>query len=262
MNRNITIHEVKETDSTNSLAKKLAIEGARHLTVVWAHQQTSGRGRYGRKWISPPGNVFWSMILRPLSDWPSSAGLSHVAALAVHATISSLTDPQASVQIKWPNDVLVDGKKIAGILLEAHHAIANVDTIEKHDNQSAGWVIVGIGINVTHFPANVHFPATSLHAEGVIDRDRDQVMATLSRYFMAELNHYIEEGAPYLKKRLTPLMAGIGEEIRVRFSDNRDDDWVGVFSGLDDKGLLIVTEKNGEQRTVSTGEVFFGSSDS
>ena len=261
MGDKVTFHEVKETESTNSLAKQLACDGADHLTVVWAHQQFSGRGRYGRQWVSSAGNVFWSMILRPSADWPSLSGLSHVAALAVHATITCFVGQAAQVQIKWPNDVLVNDKKIAGILLEAKPSAANVSSLTS-ESSSSGWVVVGIGINVMHFPENVNYPATSLHAEGVIDTDRDQVIAVLTRFFVKKLASYVEKGPSYLNEQLLPLMAGVGDKINVRVSDNADDDIVGIYTGLDGEGQLIVTKENGEQQIISTGDVFFGLKDS
>lgn len=261
MGDKVTFHEVKETESTNSLAKQLACDGAEHLTVVWAHQQFSGRGRYGRQWDSPVGNVFWSMILRPSANWPSLSGLSHVAALAVHATIACFVGQAAQVQIKWPNDVLVNGKKIAGVLLEAKPFAANMNSLTS-ESSSSGWVVVGIGINVIHFPEDVNYPATSLHAEGVIDTDRDQVIAALTRFFVKKLASYVEKGPSYLNEQLLPLMAGVGSRINVRVSDNADDDVVGIFSGLDGEGQLIVTKESGEQQIVSTGDVFFGLKDS
>ncbi len=256
----VTFHEVIETESTNSLAKQLARDGADHLTLVWAHQQTSGRGRYGREWVSSVGNVFWSMILRPSADWPSLSGLSHVAALAVHATITCFVGQASQVQIKWPNDVLVNSKKIAGILLEAKPSGINVSSLTS-ESSSSRWVVVGIGINVIHFPEGVDYPATSLLAEGAIDTDRDQVIAVLTGFFVEKLTSYVEKGPSYLNKQLLPLMAGVGGKIKVRVSDNADDDIVGIYSGLDGEGQLIVTKENGEQQSVSTGEVFFGLKD-
>lgn len=256
MHNKVIVHEVVETDSTNSLAKQLALEGADHLTLVLAQQQSSGRGRYGREWVSTAGNVFWSMILRPSADWPSLTGLSHVAALAVHATIASFVGNDANVQIKWPNDVLVNGKKIAGILLEASPVTANKRKTESAQ-QLNGWVVVGIGINVTNYPAQLNYPATSLHAEGGVDSHREQVVANLTQHFVEKFGLYIEQGAPYLNAHVLPLMAGVGEQINVSVSNNAADDITGIFSGLDEAGQLIVTKQNGEQQTVSSGDVFW-----
>ncbi|MDP1558942.1 MAG: biotin--[acetyl-CoA-carboxylase] ligase [Nitrosomonas sp.] len=258
MNYDVTVHEVKETDSTNSLAKKLASEGAKNLTLIWAHQQSGGRGRYGRDWIGYEGNVFWSMILRPRTDWPRLSGLSHVAALAVHATISSFVDKGKEVQIKWPNDVLVNRKKISGILLEANLSTANSPRLET-ENLPRDWVVVGIGINVTHFPTKISYPATSLHAEGALNSDRDRVMVKLTGNFVAELERYLAQGSTYLRDQLLPRMIGLGDEIIVRMSDHSDDDIIGVFNGMDEEGCLIVATDKGSLRAVSTGDVFFGS---
>lgn len=258
MGNKVTVHEVKQTDSTNTLAKKLALEGAKNLTLVWAHRQTAGRGRYGRDWVSPTGNVFWSMILRPLPNWPKLSGLSHVAALAVHATISQFVNEKNNVQIKWPNDVLVNGKKISGILLEAN---CSTDHTRELATTSLinGWVVVGIGVNVMHYPENVNYPATSLCAEGILSCDRDMIIAALTEHFIAQLTAYIAHGSLYLREQLLPRMAGLGNKINVRISDNPEDDIAGVCSGLSDEGGLIVLTNDGELRIVSSGEVFFGS---
>lgn len=261
MGNKVVVHEVIETDSTNRLAKELARDGADHLTLVLAHQQSSGRGRYGRDWIASAGNVFWSMILRPASDWPSLTGLSHVAALAVHATIVAFVGDNAQVQIKWPNDVLVDGKKIAGILLEASSVTANMSHVETERSNNK-WVVVGIGINVIDYPSQVNYPATSLYSAGVVDCDRDQVSAQLTHYFVEQLAHYVENGLPSLSNLVLPLMAGIGERINVSVSNSVDDNIIGVFSGLDETGRLIITKQNGEQHIISSGDVFWDLKDS
>ncbi|MDH5551983.1 MAG: biotin--[acetyl-CoA-carboxylase] ligase [Nitrosomonas sp.] len=256
MGNKVVIHQVIETDSTNRLAKELARDGADHLTLVLAHQQTSGRGRYGREWISSAGNVFWSMIVRPGSDWPSLTGMSHVAALAVHATIVAYVGDGAHVQVKWPNDVLVNGKKIAGILLEASPVMANMDDIDT-DRSKNKWVVVGIGINVTDYPSQINYPATSLYSEGAVDCDREQVIAKLTHHFAGQLTEYVEKGLPFLSNLVLPLLAGIGERINVSVSNSVDDNIVGVLTGLDEAGRLIVTKQNGEQRVISSGDVFW-----
>ena len=151
-----TIEKV-ETGSTNNDAKQMAADGAPHLTVVWAHVQTVGRGRHERPWISFEGNVFWSIIARPQADWPSFSDLVYVNALAVRATLLGVLPAGSDVRLKWANDVLLNGRKVSGTLLESGGA------------WRAGrpeWVVIGTGINVVAHPesADLRYPATSFTA--------------------------------------------------------------------------------------------------
>ena len=126
-----------------------------HGTLVWAQRQEAGKGRRGRQWVSPEGNVYASLILRPECATATAAQLSFVAAGALADALQPLL-PEAVCCCKWPNDVLIDDRKVAGILLEL-----------ETDGQGgwSGWFL-GIGINVQHFPPDTQFPATSLRNEG------------------------------------------------------------------------------------------------
>ena len=129
-----------EAGSTNDEAKDRAVAGAPEGTVIWARQQRAGRGRRGRAWVSPPGNLYLSVILRPACEARSVAQLSFVAALAVLDLVDGPLPGRACC--KWPNDILVDGGKVAGILLEsALRAEGRVD-----------WVVLGIGVNLASHP--------------------------------------------------------------------------------------------------------------
>lgn len=136
--------------STNDEAARLADGGASEGTVVWAREQQGGRGRRGRRWASPPGNLYSSTILRPNCPAPRAAELGFVAALAV----GDLVPASRAIRLKWPNDVLIDGGKIAGILLES--AIAQDGRVEH--------VVAGIGVNVAFAPqlAEMRYPGASL----------------------------------------------------------------------------------------------------
>ncbi len=132
--------------STNDEARRLAQAGAAHGTVVAARQQTAGRGRVGRSWVSPPGNLYLSVLLRLDLPLARLAELSFVAALAVADMVDSFLPPDFRAALKWPNDVLVEGAKISGILIE----------------QGETATIVGIGVNVGHCPTGTPYPVTSL----------------------------------------------------------------------------------------------------
>ena len=155
--------------STNDEARRLAAEGAPHGTVVHADEQSSGRGRLARTWVSPPGNLYISIILRTGQPPDRTAELSFVTALAVADTVDALLPARIWARLKWPNDVLVDGAKIAGILLE------QVDDA----------TVIGIGLNVLHAPTNIPYKATTIVASGGIasvDGARDILLDRLAHH--------------------------------------------------------------------------------
>lgn len=162
-----------ETDSTNDLAARAGRAGAAEGLVIFAESQRAGRGRLDRKWISSPGlGLLFSVLLRPIlppAQWPQ---LTFCAALAVACTVEAFTP--SKVRIKWPNDVLADGRKIAGILLETHQ-------------QTAPFVVVGIGLNMLQtahdFPPDLRDKVTSIAIQNDQPPDRRAVAAELLRTF-------------------------------------------------------------------------------
>ena len=149
--------EMDSVDSTNTEAKRLACAGAADGTIVWAQRQTAGRGRRGRTWTSEPGNLYASFVLRPGCAPMQAAQLTFVAALAVRDLLSIYLNNSDSIACKWPNDVLVGGRKISGILLETSTSGSGV----------VDWLGLGIGVNLRHHPdIGGRHPATNLCAEG------------------------------------------------------------------------------------------------
>jgi len=242
-----------QIDSTNLAAKRLAARGAAHLTLVLAKEQTAGRGRLGRRWTSPAGNVYWSMILRPTAGWPTLGTLPFVSALSVKKCLDRLTEGRTNFSIKWPNDVLCDGRKISGILHESEGA--------GQSGQSAS-IVVGIGINVDHYPTtDVLYPTTSLRNEGY-EIGRDAVITELTRIYIDILLRWISSGYPAIRDDLTKSMLGIGQRIAVRKGIDPAQHRSGIFKGLDDNGHLILETSLGEEERVAVGDVFLtGSSD-
>ena len=149
---------LRKVGSTNDNAKQLAEAGAPEGTLIWAREQTHGRGRQGRHWSSPPGNLYASLILRPSIAVDQAPQFSFVAAVAMADTLASLLPaPATQVCHKWPNDVLVAGRKIAGILLES--SVGDGGVLE--------WLVVGVGVNVHSHPLNGDYEPTSLRAQGL-----------------------------------------------------------------------------------------------
>ena len=231
-----------DIDSTNAEARRRAIAGAPEGLLVWARAQNAGRGRRGRSWVSPPGNVYSSLLLRPGCPAGEAAQASFVAALAVADTATALLPPGPEVRCKWPNDVLVGGRKVAGILLESHSRM----------NGMVDWLIVGVGINLAHCPDATRLPATALALEGAV-ATVEEVLQTYVRAIARWLAVWRGQGFAPVRAAWLERADGLGRAIEVRLADQTLD---GVFEGLDDDGALILKEPTGERRRVSAGEVF------
>jgi BirA family biotin operon repressor/biotin-[acetyl-CoA-carboxylase] ligase len=230
-------------DSTNEEAKRLAAAGARAGTLVWADEQLAGRGRRGRIWTSPPGNLYVSLLLRPGCAPSIACQLNFVAAVALAEAVTALLPPGASVALKWPNDVLVDGAKVSGILLEA---AAGADHV-------IDWLVVGVGVNITSHPPATPYPATSLRREGSCCTPAVALEAFGERF---ESWHEIWSGSGFgpIRDRWLVSARGLGEPIEIRLERET---LYGRFSDLDETGALMLDMGNGGRRPVTTGDLFF-----
>ena len=228
--------------STNDEAKRLAREGAAEGTLLWALEQTAGRGRRGRVWVSPPGNLYASLILRP--DCPASraAQLGFVAALAIGGALGAIC-PGPGISYKWPNDVLINGRKIAGILLES----------EMIGHERPSFVVVGIGVNLTAAPQDTEFPATSILEEGCGTLSPEMMLEGYAEHFRSWRIRWQMEGfAPVRAAWLAAAATSRGETIRVRLEAAS---LHGRFLDIDEEGALLL-DAAGERRRVTAGEVF------
>jgi BirA family transcriptional regulator, biotin operon repressor / biotin---[acetyl-CoA-carboxylase] ligase len=208
------------TDSTNERAKQLAAAGAPHGTLVTADEQTAGRGRQGRAWTAPPRSaVLMSLVLRELDErLPLTAAVALCEALPVDAAI------------KWPNDVWIEGRKVAGILVEGR--------------PQEGWAVLGVGVNVgtESFPVELAESATSLRLAGV-DSDPEAVLADL----VSSLSRWLDAPPARVLETWRSLDALKGE--RVRWAGGE-----GIADGIDDSGALRVETASGLV-TLDAGEV-------
>ena len=230
-------------DSTNEEARRIAAAGDQQPVWIIAERQTAGRGRRGRTWESPPGNLAATLLIRPARPAAECAQLSFVAAIAAHEAISSFA-PDANIAVKWPNDVLVNGKKIAGILLES----ASTGTVPE-------WLAIGIGINLAHFPEGTEFPATALPALGITAPNPREGLTRLAAAFAKWYEIWRAKGFSPVRDAWLARAAGLGTRIRARLSDG---EYWGMFEGIDETGALILREAHGKTRIIAAGEVFFG----
>jgi BirA family biotin operon repressor/biotin-[acetyl-CoA-carboxylase] ligase len=221
------------TDSTNERARELALAGAPHGTVVTAEEQTSGRGRRQRAWVTPPGKaLLYSATLRPL-------GREHaLLPLAVPLAVCEAVEALASLEcrVKWPNDVWIDEKKAAGVLLEAH---------------PPDWAVIGIGLNLAiwpgEFPSDLRWPATSVGRGVSAEAALAAVNQRLGMWTDASPERVLEEYAARDALR--------GREVRWEGAGGESAAGAGRAEGVDERGHLVVACDDGRRLSLGAGEV-------
>ncbi len=228
--------------SSNEEAKVLAREGAEDGTLLWVQEQSGGKGRGGRTWESPRGNLYFSLVLRPECPLNEASCLGFLAALSVGEAIGAVAPPM-DVLYKWPNDVLLNGRKVSGILLESETSAEELN-----------WLVLGVGINLAHFPKEANFPATSLHFEGAPKTlTVEELLQAFCRYFLSWTNRWLEEGFAPARQAWLRHAYRKGEEIEVRLPRET---LTGVFKDLDEDGTLLLGLPEGSERRIAYGEVF------
>lgn len=235
--------EWTEIDSTNEEARRLAASGERGPIWLRADSQTAGRGRRGRAWESPAGNLAATLLIGPGKPASECAQLSFVTAIAAADTASSFA-PNTEIKVKWPNDVLANGRKLSGILLESASG----------GDGALTFLAIGIGINLAHFPPDTEFPATSLAALGVSVPSASAALTQLAAHFAKWYEVWMMNGFSPIQDAWLARAAGLGSRIRARLTH---EETTGVFEGIDATGALILREAQGRTRTIAAGEVFF-----
>jgi BirA family biotin operon repressor/biotin-[acetyl-CoA-carboxylase] ligase len=238
------IVSVREIDSTNHLAFRMAEEDAEDGTVVLAESQIGGKGRLGRSWESPPGvNLYCSVILRPPILPVSAPQLTFLSAVAVARAIEAVTHLQP--RIKWPNDILVNGRKVAGLLNEMS---AETDTIH--------WVVLGIGVNINmgreQFPDRLRHPASSLLLEEGSPVARAEFTRTLLAILDSLYNDFLCRGFEPVREEWLARATIQGQRVSVSSGNGEIE---GTVIGIDTDGALLLRRHDGFSHRVLTGDV-------
>lgn len=257
VSRGYRLNGFDSVGSTSTEAAKAAQAGDSGDVWFCALQQTAGRGRRGRPWQSPHGNLAASLLVVPDVDPAIAATLGFVAGVSLNRALAGIV-PAAQLKsgidgadvaggriaLKWPNDVLADGAKLAGILLEAH----------KRPDGAMG-IVVGIGVNVVEAPEGLPYPATSLRALG-LDTTAETVFGALSDAWVEAVEVWDRgRGVTEVLKLWRQSAAGIGAEVAV----NREGDIVrGIFETIDEAGRLIVRANDNSRIAITAGDVHFG----
>ena len=224
------IRTVAETGSTNDDVAVLAAEGAREGTWLRAERQTGGKGRQGRAWLSPAGNLHASTLVRLRRDDAPAPTLALVAAVALQEVVAIYAP---AVQIKWPNDLMFDGAKLAGILLE------------RRDDA----VILGFGVNLARHPEGLDRPATSLAALAGMAPDPALFLEILARNFSRWLARWRQDGLAPVRAAWLAAAHPVGTPLATPEGE-------GLFDGLDESGALKLRLADGSLRVIHAGDVF------
>ena len=226
------IRTIPETGSTNDDVAVLAREGAPEGLWLRAERQTGGRGRQGRDWYSPPDNLYASTLVRLLPGDPPAPTLALAAAVALHEVVSAYA-PLHKVMIKWPNDLLVGGAKLAGILLE----------------RADDAVVVGFGVNLAHHPEGLDRPVTNIRQLTGSAPDPNAFLETLADSFARWVSRWRGEGLSSIRPAWMAAAHPVGSALSTEIGD-------GLFDGLDENGALRLRLADGRTRVIHAGDVF------
>lgn len=237
------IYYFPETDSTNIRAKELAEKGAPQGTLVVADQQNAGRGRRGRGWESPPGcSIYMSILLRPAFLPAKAPMMTLVMSYSVTKSLRACTG--LDVRIKWPNDVVLNGKKLVGILTEMS---TEIDYINH--------VVTGVGINVNmdSFSEEIAKTATSLRIETGKILKRSTLIAEIMKRFEKDYEEYVKaEDLSGIREEYNRLMVNCGKEVRIL---GAKEPYEALALGINNSGELLVRKEDGSEEAVYAGEV-------
>ena len=228
------LRQYESIDSTNDEARRLASAGERGPLWITARVQRSGKGRRGRVWVSQDGNLFATLLTA--GGNARSGELAFLAGLAAGETVAAFA-PNATVSLKWPNDVLLNGKKTAGILLENFGAA----------------LAIGVGINLTSYPPGTEFPATSIKENADVAPESGAALTVLAGAMAAWYEVWRTCGFTPLREAWLQRASGLGKQVRARLET---EEVQGVFETLDGDGALMLRMSDNSLRRIAAGDVF------
>ena len=235
MSIDFKVHTYASLPSTQDYVKELAEEGLPEGTVIQCLEQRKGRGRHGREWVSPIGNLYMSVLLRPGGDVRRAGQISFVAAVALSAAMDTVMEKEHEKKLKWPNDILIDGKKVSGILIE---------------KEGEGYAL-GMGVNILSAPEEaVSLKEVSGDNRLAIHPFRDQVLAQFGACYQS----WKTDGFAGVRTEWLAQAYGLGKALKVNIG-NREIE--GIFKDLSEDGALLLEDDNGNIIDINAGEVYF-----
>ncbi len=233
-------------DSTMIEAERQAAAGAPDGTLIQALEQTAGRGRRGKSWSTPPGNLALSLVLRPKVALREAALYGFVAGLSLHDALAPHVEPSTRLRLKWPNDLLLDGAKLSGLLLECRGS----------SESEPEWLILGMGVNVAWAPEDTPYPSTALASHLVPLPSLEQLTVGWARCFARWRQAFEGQGFETLRTAWKAAAAGLGGALEARLADGQV--LAGRFVDLaEDGSLLLAMPGQARPRSISAAEVYF-----
>ncbi len=244
--KNFLITHYPELTSTNSLAATLTKSyQIDHNHIILADSQTSGKGRMDRHWNSPIGNLYFSLILKPKKPISVACQLSFLAAVAMGLSISQFSktkSDEGKINYKWPNDILIAGKKVAGILLES----------DVCKNSPENFIVLGIGININSHPSKAFFPSCNLSEQGFVVKDKIDLLRKFLDEFGDLYQKWLDFGFVPIRNLWLEKAFNLDKEIVVNLPTQT---LKGVFKDLDNNGNLLLSFDD-QEISITSGEVF------
>jgi BirA family transcriptional regulator, biotin operon repressor / biotin---[acetyl-CoA-carboxylase] ligase len=236
-----------ELDSTSDEAKRIALRGLMGEFLIWTHYQKNGRGRCGKKWQSGVGNLTFSILMRPKIQLMQASQLVFVVGCVLRKVISDLSNNHLDIKYKWPNDLMINDHKIAGILLEAKQ-----NTV----NNLTDWIIIGVGVNIQDYPElnNAYYQATSLSDCGMINIDSGTIIDKFMNLFLEYYNRWYHEGFEWVRDLWVDNAYKLDKPVAVMTGNERV---CGIFKNINIDGMMELELADGSIKNISAGEVFF-----
>jgi BirA family biotin operon repressor/biotin-[acetyl-CoA-carboxylase] ligase len=235
-----TIDTRDKVTSTQDIIRDMARQGKPEGTVVQALQQTAGRGRHGRQWVSDKGNFYISLLLKPAGEARHVGQMGLMTGVAVAETIRKYLREPDSMTLKWPNDVLIEGQKCAGMLVET----------ELTPKNSLSWVGIGVGINIVSAPKGIGVAMEQFETKPFgLPMLRTTFLTAMDKYYML----WQKEGFEAIRDAWLSYAHKKGSKLRVRVAEELIE---GSFQGIDESGSLLMTDQNMDVRKITAGEVY------
>lgn len=238
-----TIDSYQNLPSTNDLMLELAHNHQiNHNHVIVADSQDQGHGRYGRDWSSPKGNLYFSLLVKPNKQIEEFSLLSFVAAIALSKTIEKFRNDSQEISHKWPNDILINDKKVAGILLKSDGNISN-----------PSFIIIGIGLNINSHPEDTNFKATNLESEKISNLNREEILKEFLDNFDIFYEEFLNFGFAPIRNLWLKKAFRLNKTINVNLVDQK---MTACFKDLNNSGNLILGGEDNEVKIISSAEIF------
>ncbi len=238
-----TLRSYDTIDSVVEEARRLAASGAEEGTVVWAREQRAGRGRFDRRWVSPPGNLYSALILRPEDPAEQAAQMCYVAIISLAAAMAELIGP-AELRYRWPNDILLGEAKAAGVWLEAPAR-----------NPAGGleWLVIGAAANINAAPPDIDAAQMAPYSDRYGGVQPGEVLEGYCRYFLSWINRWAEEGLAPLHRLWTQRANGLGAPVELVL---RQETLTGTLMEVDGEGAALLRLADGSPRRLTVAEFF------